>query len=75
MSTPKTDQFLTREHVAHDAMWICFARELERENDRLAAALRKLIASHEDEANGGASITGEEWEIASYALPRIDSDA
>jgi hypothetical protein len=42
---------------------------------RLASALRILIERHEDEVNGGAPITGEEWEIASYALPRIDSDA
>jgi hypothetical protein len=42
---------------------------------RLASALRILIERHEDEVNGGTPITGEEWEIASYALPRIDSDA
>jgi hypothetical protein len=45
------------------------------QSDRLAAALRRLIERHEEETNGGTPISGEEWEIASYALPRVDSDA
>jgi hypothetical protein len=36
VNTPKTDQFLTREHVAHDATWIDFARELKRDAARYA---------------------------------------
>jgi hypothetical protein len=51
------------------------ARELERElnqaianRDRAASALATLIALHEWEIETGEAITGEEWEIAGYAL-------
>jgi hypothetical protein len=57
--------------VAHDMRDKC--EEIERKKARLASALRILIERHGDEVNGGPPITGEEWEIASYALPRIDS--
>lgn len=39
--TPLTDAFLQKEHVAHDGMWVAFARQLETE---LAAANAKLAA-------------------------------
>ena len=42
--------------------------------DRLSATLRRLIERREEEVNGGEPISGEEWEIASYALPRTDND-
>lgn len=40
MNTPRTDSFLKREHVAHDGMWIAFARELETELEAVKATLR-----------------------------------
>jgi len=51
------------------------ARQLERElnqaiseRDRLQSSLRTLIALHEREIETGQPISGEDWEIAGYAL-------
>jgi hypothetical protein len=75
METPKADAALRWVGGNAPSTIVDEMRRMERENARLASALRILIERHEDEVNGGAPITGEEWEIASYALPRIDSDA
>lgn len=32
---PRTAEFLTREHVAHDRLWVTFAEQLEADNAKL----------------------------------------
>jgi len=39
-----------------------------KERDRAQASLRTLIALHEREIEAGEPISGEDWEIAGYAL-------
>ena len=39
-----------------------------RERDRSQASLRTLIALHDREIETGQRISGEDWEIAGYAL-------
>lgn len=48
--------------VVHTAM------RMLRERDRLNGALQTLINLNSGIADGGDGITGEDWEIASYAL-------
>lgn len=57
-----------------------FARQLERErnmavnqNTRLQSAMITLINLNEGLADGGVGITGEDWEIAGYALRSLEN--
>jgi hypothetical protein len=43
--TPRTASFCERPHVAWDAMWVDFARELERENAKLLEVLGDMVAA------------------------------
>ena len=63
----ETTQSANEETWRADAGWECA--------DLVTAELRRLIERHEEEVNGGTPISGEEWEIASYALPRVDYEA
>jgi hypothetical protein len=45
-----------------------YVEELESQLQRAQASLRTLIALHEREIETGEPITGEEWEIAGYAI-------
>lgn len=44
-------------------------RRIAIERNRLEDALTNLLRRHEEEIHTGEPISGEEWEIASYALP------
>lgn len=46
-------------------------KRIAKERNRLEAALKILLRRHEEETIGGETISGEEWEIASYALPNM----
>ena len=83
--TPRTDQRLKLLRNGHSnclPKWEDFAKDIERElnqaikeRDRAQSALRTLIALHEREVETGEAITGEEWEIAGYALePKTNAD-
>lgn len=43
-------------------------QKIREDRNRLLQALRTLINRHEEEIEGGEPVSGEEWEIASYAL-------
>ena len=57
--TPRTDAFLRRPHIAWDALWLEFARQLERElaaitaqRDELAEALKRQRENWENLPSG-----------------------
>jgi hypothetical protein len=45
-----------------------YIQEIEAQRDKAQSALRTLIALHEREIETGEPISGEDWEIAGYAI-------
>jgi hypothetical protein len=74
--TPRTDKALHELYAGGSRYsFPAHARQIEREldqaikeRDRLRLALSALIALHDQEVETGQVITGEDWEIAAYAL-------
>lgn len=57
LAFPRGEKVLTKEHVAHDSMWIAFACELEEENIRLRAALEEIATTAHCIALSGPATT------------------
>lgn len=87
--TPRTDAVAQNFHViaatektqCRQYILAAECRTIERErneavlkNKRLEAALIILINLTEGLADGGVGITGEDWEIASYAIQSLEND-
>jgi hypothetical protein len=84
--TPRTNELCDK--WAGDPAAIGYFEELEafcgqlerelnqaiRERDRAQSSLKTLIALHEREIETGQPISGEDWEIAGYALESKLSD-
>jgi hypothetical protein len=74
--TPRTDKALHELYAGGSRYsFPAHARQIEREldqaikeRDQARLSLRTLIALHEREIETGEPITGEDWEIAAYAL-------
>jgi len=47
----------------------CDVKRIADESWRMEQALKTLLRRHEEEIEGGRPISGEEWDVAAFALP------